>query len=90
MLGEYAARHARKVNESCRAAVLPLTYYMLSHQSHEFMKRPDGELPRVCYQIIVETKMSLYVNMSLDQGYMYMSFYLLIDFILFIKVAFPA
>ena len=46
MPGEYAARHARKVNEVCRAIALPLVYYVLSHHSCEFMKRPDGQLHR--------------------------------------------
>ena len=70
------------------------------------VKRSGRQLSRVRYQFILGTKTSLYVsvNMSLDQSfsterayqnkpvsvYIYISFYLLMDFILFIKVAFHA
>ena len=84
MSTQYAA--PGKVNE---AAALSLVCYVL-HQPRKFMKRSDRQLSRVRYQLIVGTKMSLYVNMSIDQGYIYISFYLLMDFILFIKVTFPA
>ena len=59
-------------------------------EPRKFMKRPHRQLSRVCYQLIAGTKMNLYLNMSLDQGHIYISFDLLIDFILFIKVAFHA
>jgi len=62
----------------------------VSHQLRKFMKRPDGQPSRVRYQIIVGAKMSLYINMSLDQGCKYILFLFIMDFILFIKVVFHA
>ena len=70
------------------------------------VKWSGGQLLQVCYQFILGTKTSLYVNvnMSLDQSFsterayqnkhvsihIYILIYLLMDLILFIKVAFHA
>ena len=68
------------------------------------VKQSGRQMSRIRYQFILGTKTSVYVsvNMSLDQSFsterayqnkpmsIYISFYLLIDFILFIKVAFHA
>ena len=60
--------YARKINKTATLSLSPVHAFT---PSLEFMKRLDGQLLRVRYQIIVGTKTSLYVNMSLDQGYIY-------------------